>query len=104
LISFTIQGVVMLWMLDRRVKGLGIGESAGVVGKMLLATAVMTAVCWSLRVSPLYPTGTGRRAWLTQLLLIAASGAVVYFAVCYALGLDMVKTLRPRRRGFPVKS
>jgi putative peptidoglycan lipid II flippase len=98
LISFTIQGVVMLWMLDRRVKGLGLGESAGPVGKMLLATAVMTVVCWSLRMSPLYPSGTGRRAWLAQLLLIAVSGAVVYFGVCYLLGLDMVQTLRPRRK------
>lgn len=98
LISFSIQGIVMLWMLDRRVKGLGLGSSAGPVGKMLLATAVMTAVCWGLRMSPLYATGTGRRVWLTQLLLISVSGAVVYLGVCYAVGLDMVKTLRPRRK------
>jgi putative peptidoglycan lipid II flippase len=98
LISFTIQGVVMLWMLDRRVKGLGLGESAGPVGTMLLATAVMTIVCWTLRMSPLYPRGTGRHAWLAQLLLIAVSGAVVYFGTCYLLGLDMMKTLRPRRK------
>jgi hypothetical protein len=65
---------------------------------MLLATAVMTIVCWALRMSPIYPHGTGRHAWLAQLLLIAVSGAVVYFGVCYLLGLDMVKTLRPRRK------
>jgi hypothetical protein len=55
-------------------------------------------VCWALRISPLYPQGSGRQAWLAQLLLIAVSGAVVYFGVCYQLGLDMVKTLRPRRK------
>jgi hypothetical protein len=41
----------------------------------------------------------GRKAWLSQLLLIGTAGAIVYFGVCYALGLDIVKTLRPRRTG-----
>jgi len=30
----------------------------------------MTLVCWALRMSPLYMSGTGRRVWLAQLLLM----------------------------------
>jgi putative peptidoglycan lipid II flippase len=104
LVSFTVQALVMLWMLDRRVGGLGLlRHSAAPVAKMLAATAVMGAACWALRASPLYPTGDSRPAWLGQLLLLAGCGAAVYFAVCQLLGLDFLRALRrPRRRGAAV--
>jgi putative peptidoglycan lipid II flippase len=97
LISFAIQAVVMLWMLDRRVGGLGLRHSAGPVAKMLAATVVMGAVCWVVRSSPLYPLGHGRPAWLGQLLLLTLCGAAVYFAVCHMLGLNFLRVLRRKQ-------
>jgi putative peptidoglycan lipid II flippase len=98
LVSFAIQAVVMLWMLDRRVGGLGLRHSAGPVGKMLIATALMGAACWAVRWSPLYPTGDGRSAWLGQLLLVTLCGAAVYLVVCQLLGLDFLRALRRQKK------
>jgi putative peptidoglycan lipid II flippase len=97
LVSFTIQAVVMLWMLDRRVGGLGLRHSAGPVAKMLAATVLMGAVCWAVRASPLYPSGHGRPAWLAQLLLLTLCGAAVYFVACQMLGLNFLRVLRRNR-------
>jgi peptidoglycan biosynthesis protein MviN/MurJ (putative lipid II flippase) len=80
------------------VGGLGLRHSAGPVGKMLIATALMGAACWAVRWSPLYPTGDGRSAWLGQLLLVTLCGAAVYLVVCQLLGLDFLRALRRQRK------
>ena len=59
LVSFIIQALWMLYLLDRRVGGLGLRDSAVPIAKMILATAVMTGVCVAIEWSPLYPHGTG---------------------------------------------
>jgi putative peptidoglycan lipid II flippase len=97
LVSFSVQGVVMLWMLDRRVGGLGLAQSAAPVLKMLAATAVMGGACWLVRSSPVYPTGTGRGTWAAQLALLTCTGAAIYFAACWALGVNPLMTLRRRK-------
>ena len=97
LVSFAVQAVVMLWMLDRRVGGLGLRHSAAPVAKMLAATALMGAACWGIRASPLYPAGDGRPAWAGQLLLLAGCGAAVYLVACQALGLDFLRVVRGKR-------
>ena len=97
LVSFAVQALVMLWMLDRRVGGLGLRHSAAPVAKMLAATAVMGAACWAVRASPLYPAGDSRAAWLGQLLLLAGCGATVYLVACQLLGLDFLRVLRRRK-------
>ena len=40
LVSFAIQAVVMLWMLDRKIGGLGLRQSVAPVLKMIVAAAV----------------------------------------------------------------
>jgi putative peptidoglycan lipid II flippase len=99
LVSFAIQSVVMLWMLDRRVGGLGLRESAAPVGKMLIATAVMTGACWVTRMSPLYRHGVSRAIWFEQLLLVTLVGGVVYLLTCRILGVDMLRSIRRPKRG-----
>jgi putative peptidoglycan lipid II flippase len=94
--SFSVQAFVMLWLLDRRVGGLGLGQSAGPIVKMIAATAVMGVVCWVVRSLPIYPSDTGRSAWIRQLLLLTGCGAAVYFATCQLLGLNVFRVLRPR--------
>lgn len=97
-VSFAIQAVVMLVMLDRRVGGIGLSQLVRPVGKMIVATAVMGAACWGLKVSPLYPRGDGDVVWAAQLLMVMVTGAAVYFGACAAMGLGVLSNLLPRRR------
>lgn len=94
--SFVVQAIVMLYMLDRRVGGLGLGQLVTPVLKMLAATAVMALACWGLQNTPLYPLGEGWKVWAAQMLLTMSVGAGVYFGVCAALGLEGVRRLVPR--------
>ncbi len=94
LISFSIQAIIMLWLLDRRVGGIGFAPTARIIAKMLLATAVMLGVCLAVRHSPLYPNGDTRLTWFLQLAMITATGAITYVGMTYLLGVSR----RPRRR------
>lgn len=87
LVSFSIQAIFMLWLLDRRVGGLDLRSSIASVFKMLFATAIMTGACLSVRYSPLYPAGDSRWIWLLQLVLIASVGAMVYILTCRLMGM-----------------
>jgi putative peptidoglycan lipid II flippase len=97
-VSFAIQAVVMLFMLDRRVGGLELSRLAAPVVKMIIATAVMTAACWGLMHTRLYPTGDRALAWAGQLLLLMTAGAITYLGVCALLGVGVMSHLLPRRR------
>lgn len=97
LVSFTIQAVVMLWMLDRRIGGLGLSKSVIPVLKMVGATAAMGVACWGVMRLPFYPRGETRVAWAVQLILVMGTGAVVYVGACAALGLGMMEQVLPRR-------
>jgi len=66
--------------------------------KMILATAVMAAICIAVKSSPLYPHGQGRIFWAVQLVMLLTLGAGVYLGVCAATGVTMMKDLLPRRR------
>jgi putative peptidoglycan lipid II flippase len=98
LVSFSIQAVVMLLMLDRKVGGIGINGLLRPTLKMLLATAVMGLSLYVFMRSPLYPRGTVRLLWTMQLSTLLALGAGVYFAASYLLGLQTFRQLLPKRR------
>ena len=97
LVSFALQAVVMLFMLDRRIGGMELRRMVVPVLKMLLGTAAMTAVLVGLQHTPLYPKGTGRLVWATQLTVMMVAGGGVYLMVCAALGLDVMKQMVPKR-------
>lgn len=98
LVSFSLQAVVMLWLLDRKTKGLGLGKMAPRLLKMLLATAIMTGVCLAVQHSPFYPQGHGRWALTGQLGLVIGIGTAVYLLTCQLLGINLADELLPRRR------
>jgi putative peptidoglycan lipid II flippase len=98
LVSFVIQVLVMLWMLDRRLGGLGLGTLATPTIKMLVATLVMGLVCWGVRYVPGFPHSNTRAAWATQLVLLIGVGGIVYCATCWMLGVEVMTHLVPRRR------
>ena len=97
-VSFILQAVVMLYLLDRRVGGLGLSELTAPVLKMLAATAAMGLACWGLTHTPLYPRGEGLVVWGAQLFVLMGLGAGVYFGTCAALGLGVMQHLMPKRR------
>jgi putative peptidoglycan lipid II flippase len=98
LVSFAIQAVVMLLMLDRRLGGIGLPELLKPTLKMLAATAVMAAALVGLRISPLYPHGHTRWIWSTQLASMLAVGAAVYFTASHLMGLETFRQLVSSRR------
>jgi putative peptidoglycan lipid II flippase len=89
LASFTIQAIVMLVMLDRRVGGLGLGEIARATAKMLVACAVMAVACLGVQRLPGYPSGSGQLQSLIQLLTLMIVGGGSYLGTCRLLGLDI---------------
>jgi putative peptidoglycan lipid II flippase len=87
LVSFSLQSVVMLWMLDRRVGGIEMRSSLVTIMKMLIAALVMWLVCTGVQQVPGYPSGTGKLVCAIQLLLLMTVGALAYFSACAAMGL-----------------
>jgi peptidoglycan biosynthesis protein MviN/MurJ (putative lipid II flippase) len=98
LVSFAVQAVVMLLMLDRRVGGLGLREIVVPALKMIAATIVMGAIVWGIRASPIYPQGVGRLIWSMQVGLLLLAGAGVYLSASYLMGLDTLHQLISSRR------
>jgi putative peptidoglycan lipid II flippase len=98
LVSFSIQAVAMLWVLDRRVGGLGLAQLSGRAGRMLAATLVMTAVGVALWLTPWFSSSGGRSDHAIRLVTLMVVCAGVYFASCRLMGLDVMR-LVPRRRG-----
>ena len=98
LVSFAMQSVIMLWMLDRRVGGMGLRKSAWPIAIMLTASAAMLGVCLLLQHLPIYPHGQGKIIWATQLLILMVMGGATYFGVCAAMGTDVLAHVRRRRR------
>ncbi len=97
LVSFAVQAIVMLWMLDRKIGGIGLRRSAAPVLKMLAATALMGAACIFTQHLPGYPTAERRGSWAMQLALQMGVGATVYLLASEAMGLDILRQILPKR-------
>jgi putative peptidoglycan lipid II flippase len=97
LISFILQAVVMLIMLDRRIGGLRLSAMIRPTLKMLAASIIMGLVLWGMKLSPLYPRGQGRAIWSAQLALMLVVGAAIYLAVSSMMGLETFRQLVPKR-------
>ena len=98
LASFAAQAMIMLYMLDRRLEGLGLSKLQMPFIKMLIATALMTAACLGVEYLPFYPHGNHRTDWAVQLVILMGLGATVYVGACAAMGLETLKHILPKRR------
>jgi putative peptidoglycan lipid II flippase len=87
LVSFSVQATLMLWLLSRRVGGIGLRQSMVPVGQMLAATAVMVLVCLGMTLLPIWPTGNGTAASAIRLACIITVGGGLY--------LGLMRLLRP---------
>ena len=83
LASFSVQAIVMTWLLSRRVGGIGARRSVRPVGGMLVATGAMVGVCVALRWVPGWPAGDD--ASVFRLGMTVVVGAGVYFGVVRVL-------------------
>jgi putative peptidoglycan lipid II flippase len=97
LVSFAMQSLIMLWMLDRRVGGMGLARSVRPIVTMLIASAAMLGACLLVEQLPGYPHGEKKVIWAAQLALLMATGGGTYFGVCALLGMDVTAVLRKRR-------
>jgi putative peptidoglycan lipid II flippase len=98
LVSFVIQTVIMVLILDRKVGGLNLRQSIKPILKMVIATAVMGLACYDIKHLSWFPHGAGRISWAMQLVIIMAVGAAMYLGACWLLGLDMIGQLKPTRQ------
>jgi putative peptidoglycan lipid II flippase len=87
LVSFAVQAVVMLIMLDRRIGGLGLKTIGLNAGKMVLACAFMGVACMGVSSSFVFPHGTNHLASLEQLAILLVLGTTVYCGACAVLRL-----------------
>jgi len=97
LVSFAIQAVAMLLMLDRRVSGLGMSQSIPAIFKMVIASALMWLACVCVQYLPFYPHGEHKIIWACQLSILILVGGLVYFMACAAMGIDVTRHLRRQR-------
>jgi putative peptidoglycan lipid II flippase len=97
-VSFAVQAIVMLWILDRRIGGLELRQSVGPIVKMAIATALMTAACLAVQRLPFFPRADRKTVWLIQLVAIMATGAAVYIGACSAMGIGVLKHVMPKKR------
>ncbi|HEV2295057.1 MAG TPA: murein biosynthesis integral membrane protein MurJ [Tepidisphaeraceae bacterium] len=89
LVAFAIQAIVMVWMLDRRVAGLGLSAILPSIAKMLIAAAAMGFACFAVQRLPFYPDDTTTSASAMQLGILMLTGGATYFLTCAALGMDV---------------
>jgi putative peptidoglycan lipid II flippase len=98
LVSFVIQAIVMIWMLDKKISGLAIGKSLSSILRMGVATAVMAVACLLIQHVPGYPTGATRTVWAAQLTILIGTGGLVYLFASWIVGLEIANHLRPKRK------
>jgi putative peptidoglycan lipid II flippase len=96
-ISFAIQAVIMLAILNRRVGGLELSRCVAPIIKMFIAASVMGAVCLAIQYSPIYPHGERKTAWFEQLFLLMGVGAGTYLVLCGVMGIEVLQHLVPKR-------
>ncbi|MEL7237663.1 MAG: murein biosynthesis integral membrane protein MurJ [Planctomycetota bacterium] len=93
LVSFSLQAMLMLWLLSRRVGGLGLRKSFRPVAVMLLASFAMAGALLSVR--PLLPTGPEMSPSAIRLATMIAIGAAVYFGLTkLAIRRSPMRTVR----------
>ena len=84
-ISFIVQVLLMMWLLNRRLGGLGLQSIADYVWRVFAATGVMVGACSLIRKAPFFPTNMGKETALIRLSILVACGAAVYLGICWVM-------------------
>jgi putative peptidoglycan lipid II flippase len=97
LVSFAVQSIAMVFLLNRRVGGIDLHKLAGPVVKMLFSAAAMLTACIAVQYLSIYPHRISRIAWAEQLLILMSLGTAVYLGICHLLGIRVLEHLLPKR-------
>lgn len=96
--AFMFQSLLMLWLLDRRIGGLGLSRLGGYVTKLVVATAIMALCCWLVQLTPVFPEDTSKRTALVRLVMLMVTGMISYFGACALMGIGSLEHVMPRRK------
>ena len=84
-VSFVVQVIVMMWLLNRRLGGLGLRTIADYAWRIFAATGVMVGACSWIQKAPFFPASLGKETALLRVSILVACGAAVYFGVCWVM-------------------
>src|SRR5688572_9318291 len=84
-VSFSVQALVTVWLLNRRLGGLRLRSLSVYILKLAIATAIMAAVCILIQKAPFFPGDTSKSTAWVRLLILMVAGAGAYFGICFAL-------------------
>ena len=97
LVSFAVQSIAMVFLLNRRVGGMDLQKLTAPLIKMLFAAAAMFAACIAVQHLSIYPHRVSRLAWAEQLFILMSLGTAVYLGICHLLGIRVLEHLLPKR-------
>ena len=96
-VSFAVQTVIMLYILDRKLGGLQLGQIRNRIIGMFFAALVMGAFCVAVQKSSWFPARENQLTWILQLVILMSIGALVYLRICRWIGVDMMDQLLPKK-------
>ncbi len=103
-VSFTLQSIVMLHLLRRRVGLLGLSQIVKPVATMLTASALMWLACIAVQMTPIFPkeaAGHHKLTWAIQLTILMTVGGVVYLGACAAMGIKVLEHIKRKKKPQP---
>ena len=97
-ISFSLQCLLMLWVVQRKAGSLELARLVPFILKIALATAIMAAGCLLIQYTPIFPADRTKSTALIRLAILMTTGGVVYVGACTAMGVGVMEYLRPKKK------
>ncbi len=98
-ISAAITAALMLASINKKLKGIEIGKTLQTIGKILLASLVMSGVIYLLNMYSIIAFGAGSLGSIISLLLCFVAGTTVYFTCIYLLKVEEFQWLISSLKG-----
>ncbi|HEV8293058.1 MAG TPA: murein biosynthesis integral membrane protein MurJ [Tepidisphaeraceae bacterium] len=86
-VSFIVQVLLMMWLLNRRLGGLELKSIVEYLWRLIAATGVMVGACSLIQKAPFFPANSGKETALIRLAIVVTCGVAVYFGVCKLMGI-----------------
>jgi putative peptidoglycan lipid II flippase len=96
LVAFSLQALLMLWMLNRRLGGMDLKKIAPSIARMIVASLLMWVACLAVQHASFWPKGGRSVIWAIQLTILMSVGGGVYFIACHLMGLRPMQHLQRR--------
>lgn len=97
-VTFSIQAIAMLLLLQRRIGNLEMGRLASYMLKLLFACGLMVLACRAVQKAPFFPQEHSRSTALPRLIILMVTGGGSYLAGCLAMGIGGIRPRMPTRK------